>query len=115
MTLLLPFLSVLPAFRFGPPSPADPGASSLVFDPRSQARVSSVGNHGPTRSVSGSPQPGPLGAPFREPQANPLLDNYEGMAITAGGPGLAGVTLMSDDNFSATPFTRVLNLAVRLP
>jgi hypothetical protein len=37
------------------------------------------------------------------------------MAITAGGPGLAGVTLMSDDNFSATQFTRVLNLAVRLP
>jgi uncharacterized protein len=56
-----------------------------------------------------------LGAPSREPQANPLLDNYEGMAITAGGPGLAGVSLISDDNFSANQFTRVLNLAVRLP
>jgi uncharacterized protein len=56
-----------------------------------------------------------LGAPSREPQANPLLDNYEGMAITSGGPGLAGVSLISDGNFSATQFTRVLNLAVRLP
>ena len=56
-----------------------------------------------------------LGAPSLETQANPLLDNYEGMAITAGGPGLAGVSMISDDNFSATQFTRVLNLLVRLP
>jgi hypothetical protein len=34
----------------------------------------------------------------------------------AGGrPGLAGVSLISDDNFSATQFTRVLNLLVKLP
>ena len=32
-----------------------------------------------------------------------------------GGPGLVGVSLISDDNFSATPFTRVLNLLVKLP
>jgi hypothetical protein len=32
-----------------------------------------------------------------------------------GGPGLVGVSLISDDNASATQFTRVLNLAVRLP
>ena len=56
-----------------------------------------------------------LGAPSRETQANPLLDNYEGMAITLGGPGLAGVSMISDDNFSATQFTRVLNLVVTLP
>jgi hypothetical protein len=56
-----------------------------------------------------------LNAPSRETQANPLLDNYEGMAVTAGGPGLAGVSLISDDNFSATQFTRVLNLIVDLP
>ena len=56
-----------------------------------------------------------LGAPSRETQANPLLDNYEGMDITAGGPGLATVSLISDDNFSATQFTRVLNLIARLP
>jgi hypothetical protein len=37
------------------------------------------------------------------------------MAITSGGPGLAGVSLISDDNFSAAQFTRVLSLAVRLP
>jgi hypothetical protein len=55
-----------------------------------------------------------LGAPSRETQANPLLDNYEGMTII-GGPGLAEVSLISDDNFSPTQFTRVLNLAVKLP
>jgi hypothetical protein len=44
----------------------------------------------------------------------PLLDNYEGMTVI-GGPGLAGISLISDDNFSATQFTRVLNLVVRLP
>ena len=56
-----------------------------------------------------------LGAPSRETQANPLLDNYEGMAVTSGGPGLATVSMISDDNFSATQFTRVLNLIARLP
>src|ERR1700761_1602613 len=55
-----------------------------------------------------------LGAPSREPQTNSLLDNYGGMTII-GGPGLAEVSLISDDNFSATQFTRVLNLAVKLP
>jgi hypothetical protein len=55
-----------------------------------------------------------LGAPARETQTNPLLDNYEGMTII-GPPGLAEVSLISDDNFSATQFTRVLNLAVKLP
>jgi hypothetical protein len=33
----------------------------------------------------------------------------------SGGPGLAGVWMISDDNFSATQFTRVLNLLVKLP
>jgi hypothetical protein len=42
-------------------------------------------------------------APYRETQANPLPDNYEGMTI-AGGPGLAA-SLISDDNLSATRFT----------
>lgn len=57
-----------------------------------------------------------LGATAKQPQTNPLLDNYEGMAITARGPlGVTGVTLISDDNFGATQITRVLNLAVALP
>ena len=56
-----------------------------------------------------------LGAPSRETQTNPLLDNYEGMDITSGGPGLATVSMISDDNFSATQFTRVLNLIAKLP
>jgi hypothetical protein len=63
-----------------------------------------------------------LGATSKEAQANPLLDNYEGMAITwahriglGKGPVLAGVSLISDDNFSATQITRILNLAARLP
>ena len=55
-----------------------------------------------------------LGAPSRETQANPLLDNYEGMAVVRG-PGAAGVSLISDDNFSASQITRVLNLLVKLP
>jgi len=37
------------------------------------------------------------------------------MAITRGGPGLAGVSMISGGNFSATQFTRVLNFVVTLP
>lgn len=55
-----------------------------------------------------------MAPPSRETQANPLLDNYEGMTI-AGGPGPAAFSLISDDNFSPTQFTRVLNLLVKLP
>ena len=56
-----------------------------------------------------------LGAPSREPQANPLLDNYEGMAVVPGRRGVDTVELISDDNFSAAQFTRVLTLTARLP
>jgi hypothetical protein len=57
-----------------------------------------------------------LGATALEPQTNPLLDNYEGMAITAPSIfGYRGVSLIVDDNFSATQTTRVLNLEVKLP
>jgi hypothetical protein len=55
-----------------------------------------------------------LGAPSREPQANPLLDNFEGMAVTPG--RVAGtITLISDDNFNPLQFTRLLTLVARLP
>jgi hypothetical protein len=56
-----------------------------------------------------------LGATSPEPQTNPLMDNYEGMAVTPSPGGAAAVSLISDDNFSAGQVTRVLNLAVRLP
>lgn len=57
-----------------------------------------------------------LGATSLETQANPLLDNFEGMAITGRGPlGTVGVTLISDDNFSATQTTRLLNVVLKLP
>ena len=56
-----------------------------------------------------------LGATAKETQTNPLLDNYEGMAISSGGPGPALVSLISDDNFNANQTTRVLNLAAFLP
>ena len=32
-----------------------------------------------------------------------------------GGPGIADVSMINDDNFSATQFTRVLDLIVKLP
>ncbi|WP_235489830.1 esterase-like activity of phytase family protein, partial [Frankia sp. AvcI1] len=58
-----------------------------------------------------------LGAPSREPQLNPLLDNYEGLAVAAppAGRGPATLTLISDDNLAATQITRVLTLAAPLP
>jgi hypothetical protein len=56
-----------------------------------------------------------LGAKAKETQTNPLLDNFEGMAITGRVHGLTGVSLISDDNFSATQTTRVLNLVAKLP
>ena len=58
-----------------------------------------------------------LGAPALETQTNPLLDNFEGLAVTTPRlrGGARGLSLISDDNFSATQTTRVLNLVARLP
>ena len=62
-----------------------------------------------------------LGAPAKEPQANPLMDNFEGMTIRAvrvpgrTGGYLAAVSLISDDNFSSGQTTRILNLGAYLP
>ena len=57
-----------------------------------------------------------LGAKAKQTQTNPLLDNFEGMAITGHGPfGVDGISLISDDNFSPTQTTRVLNLVAKLP
>lgn len=57
-----------------------------------------------------------LGATAKQPQTNPLLDNYEGLAVTGElrwrRDRVVGISLISDDNFGATQITRVLNLAV---
>jgi hypothetical protein len=57
-----------------------------------------------------------LGATAKQPQTNPLMDNYEGMTIRPIlGSHVAAISLISDDNFGATQITRVLNLAALLP
>ncbi|WP_137123419.1 esterase-like activity of phytase family protein [Segeticoccus rhizosphaerae] len=65
-----------------------------------------------------------LGAKAKEAQTNPLMDNYEAMAIThlsghpelrAGHGPLSEVVLLSDDNFNDAQTTRVLRLAAQLP
>ncbi|MFT8538348.1 esterase-like activity of phytase family protein [Bifidobacterium aquikefiri] len=55
-----------------------------------------------------------LNAPLKsgEVQKNPLMDNYEGLAITKQTGNIASVSLISDNNFNATQTTRVLNLNV---
>ena len=57
-----------------------------------------------------------LGAPAKQTQTNSLLDNFEGFHI---GPlsrsNSARLTLISDDNYSATQITRVVRLEVSLP
>jgi uncharacterized protein len=56
-----------------------------------------------------------LGATAKQTQANPLLDNFEGMAVTGRALGLTWISLISDDNFNPAQSTRVLNLVARLP
>jgi hypothetical protein len=63
-----------------------------------------------------------MGAPAKEAQANPLMDNFEGLTIGPvgshhgrGGDRISTVTLISDDNFGVAQTTRVLRLAARLP
>lgn len=59
-----------------------------------------------------------LGAPAKETQVNPLMDNFEGMTVRASrwpGGYLAAVSLISDDNFDPRQTTRILNLAALLP
>ncbi len=56
-----------------------------------------------------------LGATARQPQANPLMDNYEGMITRSLGHRLYRVTLISDNNFNPTQVTRTLDLVAVLP
>jgi hypothetical protein len=56
-----------------------------------------------------------IGATNPGTQANPLLDNVEGMALGRHlGNGRRELRLISDDNFSAGQVTRLYRLAVRL-
>lgn len=54
-----------------------------------------------------------LGATAEQPQPNPLLDNFEGMAVTGRSKGRLDVLLVSDDNQNAVQTTRFLRLRVR--
>jgi hypothetical protein len=56
-----------------------------------------------------------MGATAKQPQTNPLMDNYEGMAVVPARHGSYTVHVISDDNFGATQITRVLTLSANLP
>ncbi|MEU5751424.1 esterase-like activity of phytase family protein [Streptomyces sp. NPDC047829] len=55
-----------------------------------------------------------LGATARQPQPNPLLDNFEGMTVTGRTGSRLDVLIVSDDNQSAVQTTRFLRLRVRV-
>lgn len=56
-----------------------------------------------------------LGAPAEQPQANPLLDNVEGMTITGRSPdGALELLLVSDDNDNPQQITRTYRLRTAL-
>ncbi|MEV8125282.1 esterase-like activity of phytase family protein [Streptomyces sp. NPDC085944] len=54
-----------------------------------------------------------LGATAGQPQPNPLLDNFEGMAVTGRSGGRLEVLVVSDDNQNDVQTTRFLRLRVR--
>lgn len=54
-----------------------------------------------------------LGATAKQPQPNPLLDNFEGMAVTGRSGGPLEVLVVSDDNQNDVQTTRFLRLRVR--
>ncbi|CAL9463830.1 esterase-like activity of phytase family protein [Streptomyces sp. enrichment culture] len=54
-----------------------------------------------------------LGATARQPQPNPLLDNFEGMAVTGRSRDRTDVLIVSDDNQNDVQTTRFLRLRVR--
>ena len=56
-----------------------------------------------------------LDATAKQVQANPLLDNYEGMITKPIGHHIYQVALISDDNFGPTQITRTLDLVALLP
>jgi hypothetical protein len=57
-----------------------------------------------------------LGAPAKQPQLNPLLDNIEGGVVTGSdGHKQLEVVLVSDDNENPSQITRFYSLTVTLP
>ncbi|MFD6566786.1 esterase-like activity of phytase family protein [Micromonospora profundi] len=56
-----------------------------------------------------------LGAPGKQPQLNPLLENFEGLAVEPGRGARHRLLLISDDNFGANQTTRILRIDARLP
>lgn len=55
-----------------------------------------------------------LGATAEQPQPSPLLDNFEGMAVTGRSGGRTDVLVVSDDNQNDVQTTRFLRLRVRV-
>ncbi|MEV0604041.1 esterase-like activity of phytase family protein [Streptomyces sp. NPDC050315] len=55
-----------------------------------------------------------LGAPARQPQINPLLDNIEGMTVLGRAHGRLHLLLVSDDNQREQQITRLYDMTVRL-
>jgi hypothetical protein len=95
------------------------GAADVSQVPNLSAAPSAVMAKTLVADVTACPS---LGAPSKETQANPLMDNFEGMTIGPvgsshrhGGSAVSRVTLISDDNFGAFQTTRVLDLAAQLP
>jgi len=56
-----------------------------------------------------------LGATSPQPQLNPLLDNFEGLAVDPSRGAGYRLRLISDDNFSVNQKTRLLQVQARLP
>ncbi|WP_052866984.1 esterase-like activity of phytase family protein [Streptomyces niger] len=54
-----------------------------------------------------------LGAPARQPQLNPLLDNIEGMTVLDRRAGRLHLLLVSDDNQNPKQITRLYDMTVR--
>jgi hypothetical protein len=95
-----------------------------LADPRGAADVAPV----PVLGADGGPAPvertllgdlgacPSLGAGAQQPQANPLLDNVEGMTVLGRTPdGALRVLLVSDDNEDDEQTTRLYDVLVRLP
>lgn len=55
-----------------------------------------------------------LGATTKQPQPNPLLDNFEAMTVTDRNKGRLEVLVASDDNQNSAQTTRFLTFRVRL-